>query len=306
MLFKPYTMLTTINHLSKLQQDHLRQLIQKIGEAVKPEKIICYGSRVTIMQDWGCFLEDNGYYESIHPTFDLLIITRHDETRTDYEIIELVEVLCKPPVSVTCIAHKLPSVNEALEGGNPFFCRVHDKGILVYDNSASQLNRPAESFSGFLTKGKAEGYWNRWHGLAQHFLSLAAQCVSSGWSNEAVFLLHQAVEHTCIALIRVFTGYRSNTHNLSRLLALTENFSMVPVTIFPRITKEETALFNLLLRGYSEPRYKDVYELTNETVTILLTRVKELQSIAESLYADRIEFYLKNEGITFPLACAGV
>jgi len=96
-------MLTTIPHLAKPQQEQLAQLILSIVQSVEPEKIICYGSRVTIMQDWGCFLDQVGYKETIHPTFDLLIITKENEKRFDHEIVQIAEQQCRPPASVTCI-----------------------------------------------------------------------------------------------------------------------------------------------------------------------------------------------------------
>jgi HEPN domain-containing protein len=294
-------MLTTFHHLAKFQQEQLAQLILRIVKAVQPEKVVCYGSRVTIMQDWGCFLDRDGYKESIHPTFDLLVIIKEDEKRAEHEIIQISEQQCVPPVTVTCIAHKLPSVNQALEASSHFFSTLFHKGILLYDAGGISLLAPHESFTGCFQRSKAETYWNRWFGLAQRFFSLAGHSVTCGWPDQAIFLLHQAVEHTCIALIRVFTGYRSNTHNLSRLLSMTENFSLVPMSIFPRITKEESELFNLLLRGYSDTRYKDLYDITIQTANVLIDRVKELQAVAESLYRDRIKIYSENESISFPL-----
>jgi HEPN domain-containing protein len=37
-----------------------------------------------------------------------------------------------------------------------------------------------------------------------------------GRPDVTTFMLHQAVEHTCSAPIRVFTGYRPNAHNLTQ------------------------------------------------------------------------------------------
>jgi hypothetical protein len=46
-------MLTTIEFLSKPQQECLAELIQKIVQAVQPEKIVCYGARISHYQEWG-------------------------------------------------------------------------------------------------------------------------------------------------------------------------------------------------------------------------------------------------------------
>jgi HEPN domain-containing protein len=137
----------------------------------------------------------------------------------------------------------------------------------------------------------AQAHWSRWYGLGQYFLKGAADSLTYGRPDLTLFMLHQAVEHTCIALIRVFTGYRPNTHNLSRLLAIIENFSAMLMAIFPCITKEEKELFKILQKAYSDSRYKEEYNISLDKVTLLTDRVRELQIIAESLYTDRIASY---------------
>lgn len=97
-------------------------------------------------------------------------------------------------------------------------------------------------------------------------------------------MLHEAVQHTCMALLRAVIGYRSTTHNISRLLALIENLSKVPSLIFPYITKEEKKLFLLLRHAYSDARYKEEYAVPAEKVAILIERVKQLMDVAEQLY----------------------
>jgi len=293
-------MLTTIDNLPSFQQEQLAQLIQRIAQAIQPDKIVCYGCRVIYSKDWGCFLE-NGHHDSTHPTFDLLIITRPDEQRISHDIIQIAEQQCLPPFTISCIAHKLPSVNEAIQAGSHFFSTLFQKGILLYDASGIALQEPESSFTGIYSRSKAQDSWDRWFGQAKRFYSLALHSFSEGWYDQTIFLLHQAVENTCIALIRLYTGYRSNTHNLSRLLAMTENFDLHPTSIFPRITKQETELFNLLLNGYSDTRYKELYAIPAETVSVLLERVQLLQQTAEKLYKERISFYSEKESMQFPL-----
>jgi HEPN domain-containing protein len=113
--------------------------------------------------------------------------------------------------------------------------------------------------------------------------------------------LHQAAQHTCMAVLRVFTGYRSTTHNLSRLLALIENITFNLTIIFPCFTKDETDLFNLLNKAYSNARYNDNFKVPIEKAQTLTDRVKELLTIAEQLYQIKITALENNQTITFPL-----
>jgi HEPN domain-containing protein len=294
-------MLTTIEYLSKPQQERLTALIQQIVRAVQPEKVICFGIRVSQYQEWGCFLDNGGYKDNVYPSFDLLLISPTEEKRAEHEISQIAEQKCQSPLAISCITHKIHAVNDALTFGNPFFCSLYHKGILLYDAGSVPLSDPGNPEEAALKKYIAEAYWSRWYGLAQQFLKGAADSLPYGRPALTVFMLHQAVEHTCIALIRVFTGYRPNTHNLFRLLTIIENFSAMLMCVFPCITKEEKELFKILQKAYSDSRYKDVYDISADKVAVLTERVKELQAIAESLYMERIASYSESQQPHLPL-----
>jgi HEPN domain-containing protein len=171
----------------------------------------------------------------------------------------------------------------------------------MYNGSDLAITRPAQEPDIAIIKAKIETNWNQCFTIAQRFFKAATDCLRDGWPEQAVFNLHQSAQHTCMALLRTFTGYRSTTHNLSRLLALIENFTFEPATVFPCITKEETALFNLLNRSYSDARYNEQYAVPAETATILVERVKELLTIAEQLCQRKLQALQNQESISFPL-----
>ena len=284
-------MLRTIDFFPQSQQECLAELLQKVVQAVQPEKIICYGVRLSHYQEWGCFLNRDECKDEFHPNFDFLIISPVEEKRDGHDIAQIAEQQCLPPFSICCIAHKINSVNDALIAGQPFFCSLYHKGVLLYDAGRMDLIDPGDPGKSKLKGETAQAHWSRWYGLGQYFLKGAADSLTYGRPDLTLFMLHQAVEHTCIALIRVFTGYRPNTHNLSRLLAIIENFSAMLMAIFPCITKEEKELFKILQKAYSDSRYKEEYNISLDKVTLLTNRVRELQIIAESLYTDRIASY---------------
>ena len=96
-------------------------------------------------------------------------------------------------------------------------------------------------------------------------------------------MLHQAVEHTCSALTRVFTGYRPNTHNLIRLMMLVESFTKEMTKVFPRVTPQDEEISRVLHRGYLDARYKDDYEVPSTTLKLLIDRVERLQELGKRL-----------------------
>ena len=125
--------------------------------------------------------------------------------------------------------------------------------------------------------------WDRWYQQAQHFYTIANYAFSQQLYSQAVFLYHQSVEHTCTALLRFFTGYHSTTHNIGQLLTMTESFTNSPRAIFPGTTKEEAEIINILIKAYSESRYKESYDIAPGMIEVIKQRVKALLLLADGL-----------------------
>jgi HEPN domain-containing protein len=267
-------MQTTFDNLSPTLLNQLAQLTQKIAAAIHPEKTLCYGYRTWIYRDWSCFKEDTGCQETVKVTFDLLVITGNDNNQTDHEILQKIDLLATSlDCEITAVVQPLDAVNELIAKNSRFLTTLYYKAVLVYNAGSNVLTTPPVVPSHEETKCKIETTWNKCFRTAERFYKTACFCLNNSWNEKALFHLHQATQHTCMALLRVYTGYRSTTHNLSRLLALIENFSFVPSTIFPCSTEEETALFNLLNKAYYDARYKEDYSIPTEIANLLKKRV---------------------------------
>jgi HEPN domain-containing protein len=268
---------TTFDNLSPNLLNQLAQLIQKIATTIHPEKILCYGYRTSIYQDWSCFKEDTGYQETTRATFDLLIITGNDNNQADHEILQKIDLLAASlNCEVTAVVQLLDAVNELIAKNSRFLTTLYHNAVLVYNAGDNGLITPPAASSHEVTKSILETTWNKCFSTAKLFYKTASFCLDNGWNEKALFDLHQATQHACMALLRVHTGYRSTTHNLSRLLALIENFSFVPSTIFLCSTEEETSLFNLLNKAYSDARYKEDYSIPIEIANLLKKRVQSI------------------------------
>jgi HEPN domain-containing protein len=295
-------MLTTFDNLTPSLLNQLVQLIQKIATTIHPEKILCYGYRTSIYQDWSCFKEDTGYQETTKATFDLLVITGNDNNQADHEILQKIDLLATSlDCEVTAVVQPLDAVNELIAKNSRFLTTLYHKAVLVFNAGNNALITPLAAPSYKEIKTKIETTWSKCFRTAERFYKSACFCLDNGWNEKALFDLHQATQHTCMALLRVYTGYRSTTHNLSRLLALIENFSYVPSTIFPCSTEEETALFNLLNKAYSDARYKEDYSIPTEIANLLKKRVHQLLLVAEKLYNKKTMALQNSRTTTFPL-----
>jgi HEPN domain-containing protein len=296
---------TTLQHLAKPQREQLVQLTQKIVQTFSPIKIICYGYRTTTMSDWSCFFDGDTRLETTYPTYDLLIVINDEEKKQHHEIIEIAEQYAiSLHFDATIIVQPVNAVNMELEHGKRFVSTLYRHGVILY-NDGSALSIPRDKMEIAMLKKLTEANWQKYFGMAHRFLKTANYCFDNGWNELTVFDLHQSAEHACIAILRACTGYRPTTHNLSRLLNLICNFSQELMVVFPRMTKEETDLFNTLNRAYSEARYNEKYSVSTEVAKILMRRVTTLLELIEKLYEKKRISLESALPISFPINING-
>lgn len=278
-------MVTLINHLPVSQEQKLRNAISNIANEVALEKVICYGTRTRLGHTWSSFsaMLDS----SMDTDYDLLFITKPEEKHRSHEILDIIDQHSTNDTRLVAIVHSQRAVSEALENGRFFFATVCRHGVLIYDASGIPLTIPAD-YTNPHQLTEFQEHWEQHFCLAKKFLDGASYYIVSGSPTLAVFMLHQATEHTCIAMIQACIDYRPTTHNLSRLLALTENISPCPTGLFPQTTEYETELFKTLLRAYSDARYDEDFKLPEEKARILKQRVASLQDFAEKLYNEKL------------------
>lgn len=207
--------------------------------------------------------------------YDVLIITRERAKAKREAVAQIIQHYNNASIRFTSLVHSLSAVNNALKQGNFFFSRLYHEGAMIYDGSRMQLAFPSEKpihLNQILT---IKSDWNKWYGLARKFYEGAEHALSKEANDLAVFMLHQSVEHTCVALIRIYMGYRATTHKLGKLLAMVENFSLHSRTVFPRLTADEHKLFAVLEKAYVDARYKADYSVQTGTVNTLLEQVNK-------------------------------
>jgi uncharacterized protein len=295
-------MMTSFQHLPQPQVKQLIQIVQRIVRAISPNKVICYGSRVSAIDKWNNFHEEDTCKSVTSAAYEFLIITNDDEKKVDHETIQIAEQQAAPlGCTITVIVQKLSVANQSLEKGSRFISTVYRKGVLVYDSDGTPLVLPPEEPDITILIKQIETNWNRGIGIAQCFFKTATYCIENGWYEQATFDLHQSAQHACMAILRALSGYRANTHNLTRLLALIASFSQAPAAVFPRVTKEETELYNILNRAYSEARYNEKYSVSLEAVGILMERVADLLAVAQKLYDEKLHSFKNSQVLSFPL-----
>lgn len=263
--------------MSDRQREVFLEAISRVADAIKPEAIICYGSRKTKREVWSAFNHAPTLDTRAH--YDILIITRLGEKCKDHEVFDKVNQLNSETIRLIPVIHPLKAVQEAIQKSSRFFTTVCRKGVLVYGEAKPEVGPESAE-----TCPYDQSHWAHHFGLAKQFLHGAEHYLSNAQSSLSVFMFHQATEHACIAIIHVCLGYRSATHSLSRLLALTENISPELSGLFLRHTESEKELFGLLSHAYSDVRYRQTFAISLEDSKRLFERVKELIGIVERIY----------------------
>jgi HEPN domain-containing protein len=274
----------SLQHLPAMKRQQVQTIIRIVRKAVNPEKIILFGIYSAPGASDGFFA--GRQFPAALVTYDLLVVTRKGDHRSDYEWQDIIENRCRGCAPVTVLVHDIDYVNSRLAEGHYFFTLIHREAILLYDAGLIPLVQAIPPDLEQIRK-IAQKDFERWRLQAGAFFRSAQfNCQHKEWKI-AAFLLHQAAEHIYQAILLAFTGYKPTTHNLDKLRRYTNRFSIELALLFPRDNEEEDRLFRLLLQGYVDARYKEDYSISEHEAGVLVDRIGRLLSIAERVCRNR-------------------
>jgi HEPN domain-containing protein len=276
-------------HAITLPASHYRALekiVTALIEKWDTQYIICFGSVEEYRTTTSCFGNSN---DKNAVRYYLLMITTENH-RMEHQVQDFINTH-HPEVNVTIAVHGLESVTHAVNQGSRFYATACQYGMQLYSKSGLRLDLNYHSINPVTKVAKAEKNYHHYYEMALGFWQGAENSFETGYYAVCVFMLHQAVEHACKALIRVFTAYQCDMHNISRLLDHCALFSDKLAYALPRRTDEDKRLFALLRDGYSETRYNVNYTVKAADADALLTGVKELLNVTEELGLAKIVQY---------------
>lgn len=178
---------------------------------------------------------------------------------------------------------------------NRFFITILNEGGLLYNKTGILAQDTEIKFDPSQNFEKAKKHFEHRIKLAQGFLDAAADSYANQHYAIAVFLTHQVIEQCTIALIRVNLAYRSDIHHLGRQLDLCCCFSEEPSNLF-RSTKDDVSLFEILLKSYSQARYKDSFKVDSDAADKLVLKAYAFFELTKEICTSKIaDFKLQNE-----------
>lgn len=262
--------------LTEIQLKELQEIAKALTSQYKLEKIICFAAINRLSSENTVFaatkvVSASNYYLLVMTTE----ITRIEHAMQDY--------IGKLFPGTFVIAHGFETVMNLVYKYDTFFLKACTNGALIFTADGFTMIPEFEAEKSEQAFLKDREAFDRIYNLASGFLESAFICYENDFQNNVTFLLHQSVEQACRALIRLFTGYRSDIHNLDRLLQFCNCFSDEPAMLFRRHFVNEQRLFRILTSAYSEARYKDNYQVANTDVGQLCTLVKAFLDLVSEL-----------------------
>ncbi len=251
-------------------------------------KIILFGSYAR--GDW---VEDPvGRYFS---DYDFLVVVDHERLTDMLDVWEgaekrLISALSsgarlRTPVNI--IVHTMTEVNYQLARGRYFFVDIVRDGIVLLELPDQPFVEPAAiapetslaEASAFLEDGLSN--FTEYYGSAMHSLS-------QKWYKKTAFDLHQSAERLYTCLLLVMTLYTPKSHNLVRLRKLAEHLDDRLTDVWPTSTKFEKRCFELLRAAYVKARYSRHYQIAEEELDWVASRVELLRALVQEICEARL------------------
>lgn len=292
-------MKTSTACLPEYARKDLQQIVSLVLEYLpRCEMIILYGSYAR-----GTYVEyderdEFGILTSFMSDYDILVVTSGMDAKEAGRILDAVDMkYYKRPdhqVPIQFINDDIEKLNSDLSEGRYFYTDVKKEGIMLYDSGNFKLER-ARKLDFEEIRQQAQEYFDDHFSSANEFFENAKFNYSKEWYKKASFMLHQTCENLFYTLRLVHTLKNSKQHNLSKLLGATHKYSDELRKIFPRNTKEEKRLFELLRLAYVEARYNPKFVVTKEDIDALLPKVEKLRDVTEQVCKTQIESYIQKE-----------
>jgi HEPN domain-containing protein/predicted nucleotidyltransferase len=238
----------------------------------------------------------NGHHFRYQSDFDLYVLMkgRKDAARVNRnkQLRDRLRREIQTPIQI--VSETVGHFNHCLSLAQYFYIDIKKEGIVLYDSQRYQLVEPKE-LNIKQRRKKAEKYFGYWFKGANSFLIDFQACFDREDYEKAAFELHQAVERFYSAILLVFTDHRPKLHDIEELEKRVSRLEPMFLTVFPRTTKEEERLFELLRKAYIEARYNPSYKITHDELAWLAARVKKLQKLTRQACKSRIESFKEKE-----------
>jgi HEPN domain-containing protein len=262
---------------------NFKSFVRKLVNKYQPLQIFCVSKRFPTDGFTSTFVENTISYRG---HYCLLMVTESN-TRIDHEVQDFANHIYQDG-TITMLCHGQEAISKAIQNNSRFFISVYSNGELLYTNNGINARNLTKRYDLKDAPTKAYKHYQHRISLAEAFMAGADECLKREQYNVSTFLLHQVVEQCCIGIVRVHLAYRSEVHNLKRLLLLCNAFSEAPYDLFLNSTAEDNRLFEILSTSYSQARYGHAFKVQHQDAFALAQKVSKFLEMTEAMCEDKI------------------
>jgi len=283
----------SLAHLPAHKQEELKQIANVLSKEKNVTMVILFGSYAR--GDWVEHKYKKGHitYE-YQSDFDILVIAQklwNEQSRdVERELLKRIREIKGVKTWVNLILHSIGYVNGRLSSGQYFFVDIKKEGVSLFDRKKHKLKRIGK-LSPKQRLGDAKRDFKVWLKSADEFFISYEMVLKKRFYKNAAFTLHQATERLYTTVLLVFTHYKPKLHDIEKLGQQAAALNPAFLKIFPKGTKKEKRLFDLLKRAYVDARYEESYKIKKSELEYLGKKVKKLQALTKKLCREKIESF---------------
>lgn len=255
----------------KPHQEELEKILEKIVEAVQPERIYLKGRSFFIVLSSA----SQKSFALCRSCIEALGI----QADYHYSFIN------------SCQAE------DYLLQGHFFYSSLFIKENLVYENGGSTLPLPVVRRMEVMKFQALSAFRHGYH-RACWFLKGAGYFVSNRELGLGAFMLHQSAEQALRTMVQVIKGEDVRTHSLSELKQHLKKYAFTS-ELLAGSTDRNQYLLDRLEKAYSSSRYSCCYCIDEETVRELLLQVRRLLEDLKQMFGELLEQYSGSELYSF-------
>lgn len=280
-----------MNAIEFSQQKELKEVIT--GH-VKTAAIYCFGRQTTSYSSSRILCPDKEVQKE-HVHLYLLVFVYETIENAASDISDKIKTKSEGLLTATILLHHVKSLKNLFHDQQFFFWQLMQTTTLLFQdaNHPPYLNiseTPRRNLKA------ASDYAGQRSTIIATLWGWVYNDDDTSSSDEVKMIaLHQIVEQTCLSLIRVFMGYTPNHFALDYLFMLCEYFSTLTADFFPRHTKEDQRIFNLLKQQPSTLRFSKCNDVDYLLYQLLEERSGEFRKQAAVLIRNEIDRLSKVE-----------
>lgn len=219
--------------------------------------IYCFGKKEVSKSFTGKIISNNDTQDKQQHLYFLVFVDSEIENGSN-NISDKITAATGGLITATVLIHQLSSIKKMTGDQQFFFWNIMQSAPLLFQKNENIPYMIVEETPARNLNSTSRYVANRERNVATIWSWVYNDCDLDSSVEAKMSGLHQVIEQTCLALIRVFLGYSPNHFSLDYLFNLCEYFTTITTDFFPRKTPEDRSLFKILKQQPSALRFNKV------------------------------------------------